>query len=241
VQHHQPLARIFPAAPVVQQTDDVGVLMRHAEMARSKLRKFSVALAEEIGLNEDSVVPGPIKELGRIFDKASGRYDGDVRRICDICRQRILFDNPADVVAFRRLLSQGVHSKFYQEAMDHGVRIAEVEDCFAKPKKHGYIGINIQLEIDLGKGRTHVAELQLMHRDMVEADKTSHYLYDQIRLIDEQESFRTLTEDEKNARESYLKSNKALYEAESARLGLDVLRLQKEWQPSYGKPALSAA
>lgn len=238
---HQPLARIFPTQPVVQPTADVDVLMRHAEMARSELRKFSVSLAEAMGLEAGNVVPGPIKELGRIYDKATGRYDGNVRRICDICRQRVLFNSPADVVAFRRLLSQGSNSAFYQESLDHGVKIAEVEDCFAEPKKHGYIGINIQLEIDLGKGRKHIAELQLMHRDMVEADKTSHYLYDQIRLLDEQATFRPLTEDEKNARASYLESNKALYEAESARLGLGVLRLNKGRNHTHDKFALSAA
>jgi hypothetical protein len=223
-------------ATVNQPTGDIDVLIRHAEMARSKLTKFATALARELGLEDHNERLCRIKLLERIFGKAAERSEGDVRGVRDICAERILFSETSDIVAFRKLLAQGSKSDFYLKSLEKGVRIVEVEDHFAEPKKHGFIGININLEVQLGKGRVHIVELQLMHVDMVETDKVSHEIYEQIRSYDELASkYGTLTEDQKETRQSLIELNKRIYSEASERLGLGSLRVEvNKWKPDFG-------
>ncbi len=225
-----------------QPSADLDVLICHAEMARSGLQKFSRSLAQTLKLDAHNLSLGDIKETERIIAKARERYNGNIDRICDICRERIFFERPEDVIEFRRLFLQGNKSPFFKDSLGKGCRILEIEDYFASPRKSGFIGINIQLEIDLGKGRKHVAELQLMHKDMVDADKTSRKWFEEIRALEEKKALGQITSDEENNLAKLNEANTALYAAESARLGLGVLRVNKsEWKPKYPGLTLEAA
>ncbi len=167
-----------------QSTGNVFVLHKHGEQARTPLMKYARALAIELGLNPDSqVVQGPMKTPERIVEKAEQRYAGDRTQIHDICRDTLYVHSVTDIERIRSLFVPGrISHPFHQGRERHGITPLEIEDNFAEPKKHGWIGINLKLKIDLGKGRHHIAELQITHEGLKAANEYSHKnIYSEIR------------------------------------------------------------
>lgn len=211
-----------------QQTNDVDTLIRHAEMARSSLRRYINALSEEVGLPKElHVKMGPIKNLDRIFEKAAGRKGGRFDDICDICRGQFLIDSPEDVERLRMLLRPGRKSSAFNELWEsRGAKIVAYDDYFAKPTKTGFRGINVTLEISgIGKGRKHYVEMQVVHRDMLEALKMTHELYSQKRTLIEgaKAAGRPLSGDQKAVAEYYNAEALRIHNEAALALGLDSL------------------
>lgn len=168
-----------------QQTPDPVTLIRHAELARAHIQRYARDLAEEIGLPvETSVKMGPIKTLSRIWEKAIGKYQGQVEKICDICRERLLISSPDDVLALRRMFDPRRENEFSERWKGRGIHPVEFEDYFAKPSSTGFRGINIKLAVDMGKGRYHVCELQVVHKDMLKTLDITHVLFEEIRTLE---------------------------------------------------------
>ena len=218
-----------------QQTNDVGTLIRHAEMARSSLRRYISALSDELGLPQElHVKMGPIKNLDRIFEKAAGRKDGRFDDICDICRGQFLIDSPEDVERLRMLLRPGRKSSAFNELWEsRGAKIVAYDDYFAKPTKTGFRGINVTLEISgIGKGRKHYVEMQVVHRDMLGDLKTTHELYSQKRTLVEgaKAAGRPLSEEQKAVAEYYNTEALRIHNEAAAALGLDSLET-----PDFGE------
>lgn len=198
-----------------QMTDDVYALRCHAQMASSGVEKFARELALVLDIDPDiNYQRAALKKMGRIMEKARNKYEGDVRSICDIARGRILFDDPDQIHTLRSMMKAGKKTHpFIQKWAERGIYLVHFEDCFENPKSSGYVGINMKLSIDLGKGRHHICELQLMHRDMVHTDMESRRLYERIRLVTDQAQAqgRELTDQEQKRVGTMQKENRALY------------------------------
>jgi hypothetical protein len=155
---------------------------KNAGLARSPLQKFSYALCNESSITpEDSVVMGNTKSVERIIEKAIARYDGDVSKVPDVARDMVLVDSMDQVHA---ILNTTSRNYFRNTWMDKGVTINSIEDKFTKPHPvTGWRGIVVQLEIDLGKGRSQTAELQVIPRGMQDLYDKTHMYLEQIRQL----------------------------------------------------------
>lgn len=154
--------------------------IKNAEQSRSPLQKFSYALCNEAGLcPEDSVKIGPTKDLKRILQKAVARYDGDVSKVSDVCRDMIAVDRIEEVKALKDVINSPT---FRAAQNDKGVTIISVEDFFSRPTETtGWRGIVLKLEVDLNKGRTQKAELQIVPRDMIPVYEATHLYLEGVR------------------------------------------------------------
>lgn len=161
---------------------------RNAEQARTPLHKFSKLWCDEattakISFDADNIVMGPQKGVERIQQKAVARYGGDVFQVSDAVRNRILIDDPSQLKALKSAIS----NKSFVEGLDekNGIKILSVEDRFENPTATHWRGFVVKTEIDLGKGRTQLAETVVMPRGWVEDyEKTHVYLEHSRELTD---------------------------------------------------------
>ena len=192
-------------------------LMHHAEMAQSGLWQFTAALTEFLNLDPSTqAIRGPLKLRDRFISKARGKYGGQFSEVPDLVRNRVLFNEPETIYLFRSLTGPGKGSHpFLLEWEKRGIRVTEIDDAFLDRKKSGYVGINISVEIDLGKGRWHTCEIQLMHENMQDVDKDTKYTYDNyIRPITDvaEAEGRDLTQEESDSVASFREANKNMYD-----------------------------
>lgn len=209
-------------------------LQKHGEQAIQRLEGAAMSLAEELGLDPyTNVVRGPVKDMERIFEKAA-RYDNNLQEIPDLCRVRILFNNPSQVLLARALLKNG--SAFVNNLDQKSLHFVEADDSFFEPKQHGFRGFQIIFNMDLGKNRMVKGEIQLLHENMQQTDQISHTLYEEIRSIEDRArgQDRDLNANEKAAISGYYKTNKALYDADAKNYGLYIL--EKGYKPKTKKP-----
>ena len=209
----------------LQQTNKIEALLRHAQLARSDLERYANALCEELGYNGHTHVKmGEIKALDRIFEKASKPgNEGRVENLNDICRARLLIESPEDIETLRSMMIPGRNNHDFNKTWDgRGVKLVEFEDYFAAPSSTGFRAINMTLEIDLGKGRSHYVELQVAHWFMQDTLDRTHELKKKIREIEETAAAedRELYEDEREVVRSYKDQARELHEQDADRLDL---------------------
>ncbi|MGQ0526574.1 MAG: hypothetical protein ACT4OY_00855 [Alphaproteobacteria bacterium] len=178
------------------------IMQNWGKQAQKHGESYARSLAKELGVDPDTCVQrGPVKELKRIIEKAHGRENGIIKNVKDVVRFRILFNNPKQIEDLRKILRPGkVSSAFNQTWENRDVCIMDVDDYYAEPKKHGYIGLHLAVDTCIGKGRKSPVEIQLMHENMQLTDKVTREMYNEIRRIEEtaQIENRELTENEKN-------------------------------------------
>lgn len=215
---------------ICQQTADAKQLICHAEQARSSVLKLARGIAIQLNLDPDlNVAMGPIKTLERIWQKAAGRKHGRVDHVTDICRERLKVESYKDVIELRKLSR---NPDFYKEWEEKGIKIIEFEDYFAYPNERGFRGINMLLHVDLGKGRYHVCELQIIHKEMEATLEASHANHKKIRDIKELAvtQGRKLSEKELIDIKNFENESQELHQQDAERLNLHLLEAQK---PTY--------
>lgn len=214
--------------PLRQYTHGPKALVGQAEMAQHRLAQFGQALTEEIGSDPyTDYIIGPLKTLSRAFEKAITRYNGDISAITDFCRHRILFNDPDQIKQLRSIFGPGINSHpFATTWLNRGFEVVQFKDYYMDPKSHGFIGLNLTIKVDLGKGRYHICELQFSHEAMLDVDKESHAIYEQIRVIVDTANTegRDLTDDEIGQIGYLQDENRALYQYAANSLGLDQLK-----------------
>ena len=166
--------------PIDQLKKKADQAIKNAGLARSPLQKFSYAICNESDITpEDSVVMGDVKSLDRIIEKAVARYDGDVSKVDDVCRDMILIDDQYQLRELRAIISS---SSFRDTWEDKGVRVEKIDDMFSHPHEDtGWRGLVLKLEVDLGKGRTQSAEVQVIPRAMQDIYQSTHIDLEYIR------------------------------------------------------------
>lgn len=205
----------------------------HGEQARTATERYASALCAALGLPETALVRGPMKRPERILEKANGRFNGAIEKVGDITRCRILFNDPAQIVALRRLLQS--NARFKETWEDHGITLKEIDDSFLNPKDHGHIGFDLKAAVDLGKGRKAISEIQFMHEHMQITDFVTHVAYEEMRTIRDraQTENRSLTFNEETSVKGYARVIKTLYEADSWNYGL--VKLRQNPPPEKGR------
>lgn len=209
-----------------------------AEQARSPLNKFQTHLAKFIGATPETDIVRPrIKNLDRIFEKAAGRCDGDINQLTDICACRILFNDNKQIHTLRELADYWLkwethptkvpYRSFIKNWEDKEFRITEIDDNFAKPKKHGYRGMNLTVMVPLNKNRSQLCEIQIMHEQMQLTDKITHAAYEAIRSTKEKAvaQGRELSDEEREMVENYMQTIKTIYDGDASNYGLKSLEI----------------
>lgn len=213
-----------------------------ADQATQIVLPFARNLAKQIGLKPTAAVKeGPNKRLLRIFEKAIGKYDGQVREVPDIARMRILFEKPEDIENLRTLIlggnpryyaeKQGGSARlgFIQQEWRHpcnNIELTEFEDFCHIPSSTGRVGVHMQLKVRIPGKRERLYEIQCLHKDMQTTEDLTHNNYmnaHKIRRTAMSEG-RDLTPEEERAIEAYDNSSKERYLADSLRLDLFPLR-----------------
>lgn len=154
------------------------------EQVRSKAHKYAQAVCDELSLDSKMAVTiGPIKAPDRIIEKAEARYKGDISKVGDVARLQILVDSPEQAKDAIRLFFPGRSSPFHKTMEDKGIKLVKAEDNFTHPKETGWIGLNIKLEADLGKGRKQQFEVQIIPSQLVDVYDTTHGYLQNIRSL----------------------------------------------------------
>lgn len=202
-------------------------LFKTAGFGRSTAHKFMTALVRHVGVVNDT---GAIR-MSRLKDrsKAGQKIYTDQRSSRDLARGRILIESPDQYEKVMQLLrSAKANRGFVSKLRVNGVRIAEDKhgayytDYIANPRKSGYAGsINLDLEIDVGKGKTATFELQIMPWDYENAYDHSHCLYSFIRRLDRAIEDQNQDQDTKLAihtlRRILIRSNTAIFDEHAQR------------------------
>ena len=198
--------------------------LKDAEQGRSKAGKFMLALAKgmEVEDPETSYVVAGMKSWDRIVNK----FNAAARDVNDLGRGAVYINSVDEYKAFQRIMRSKTKDGEVRQLNAKGVHIIDgsMDDYIASPRKSGYAGsINFNIDLDIGKGRHGVFEVQIRPKAYQDIDKKSHYLYDMIRILQEvPQSF--LTDGDKEVRDSLITANRALFEEHSLRHGFDEVR-----------------
>ena len=198
--------------------------LKDAEQGRSKAGKFMLALAKGMDVDdpETSYVVAGMKSWDRIVNK----FNAAARNVNDLGRGAVYIDSVDEYKAFQKLMRSKTRDGEVRQLNIKGVHIIDgsMDDYIASPRKSGYAGsINFNIDLDIGKGRHGVFEVQIRPKAYMDIDKKSHYLYDMIRILQEvPQSF--LTDGDKEVRDALITANRALFEEHSWRHGFDEVR-----------------
>ena len=122
-----------------------------------------------------SVEVGDYKELTRAFAKAVRDYNGDMRRVTDYVRAKIVINSPQAVLNI-------LNGNEFQEALDMlGIKIVSLNNLFEEPKDNtGYRCLNYKLAIPVDHDPTtkemryHIVELQVVAEQLEAIYNTTH-------------------------------------------------------------------
>lgn len=200
-------------------------LIGNARDAQVYAVPFAQKIALEIGLAEAAVVPGPMKSLNRIFEKAIGKLNGYLEDVPDVGRLRILIEKPEDVIALRKMFLTP-RGELKDAHPDNKITVTEFQDNFLHPSSTGRIAIHIGLEVKLSGNVVVPYEIQVIHKDMVATERFTHDNYQRACEIERKAKAenRSLTKDEAEAAEHYRESNRRRYLADALHLDLYELR-----------------
>lgn len=143
------------------------------DVATQRLQDFQIALNQEVGTRHKTGKP---KKLDRAKDKAKTDYDGDMQRVTDYARGKMIVDSPEQVTGLTKLLDD----KYSDFLKKHGICVASKKDYFAEPKDNtGYRCINYKLlvpvgEDDDGKMEHQVVELQVVASQIEKINDLTH-------------------------------------------------------------------
>ncbi len=106
-----------------QQLESVKNITRGSNEAMDIVLPHVQRFLKQSGLHKScAVVEGPCKKLKRFFAKAIGKHDGDINKVPDVGRLRILIEKPEDVIAIRKLFL-GDDPKYTSNKDDDAKRI----------------------------------------------------------------------------------------------------------------------
>lgn len=147
-------------------------LLETGEAVGTNYHTMMEYIAHQVGAQ---FIPGPIKTLERIHQKAQQKYvhQGGYNAIRDVLRGSLIFKNLEDL--YRAL-----------EEIHGTVKIVQIEDSFVSPKESGYMDLKLILEFEGPNGEPFLAEAQLHLGHFGPAQKKERELYRTRRRSEEQ-------------------------------------------------------
>ena len=118
---------------------------------------------------ETGQIAGTVKKVPRIMEKAVTKYDGDVSKITDAIRTRVIVKTPQDEEKILKLLSENF------EVLDKGRSV----------KPSGFVDRKILVKSDsfTETPNTIIGEIALITEPMIQASKKSHPIYKNFRTL----------------------------------------------------------
>lgn len=164
-------------------------------IARDVLQELIVTCIDKLDIVDAEV--GDFKELTRAFAKAIRDYNGDMRRVTDYVRAKIIINSPQAVLAI-------LNGNEFQEALDTlGIKIVSLNNLFEEPKDNtGYRCLNYKLAVPVGEDpitketRYHIVELQVAAEQLESIYHTTHPYKSSAEAIMTHAFNRTLTRQE---------------------------------------------
>ena len=184
-------------------------------------------MAQKIGIEDKDIdrviVTGPMKEwdtaLRKQFTQAAGSLN-------DLGRSRILIKTTEQYNQALQTIMATKSGRKGPQAIDvKGTTIVgNVNNYLRNASKAGYAGsINFDIEIDLGKGRTGLSEVQIMPEAYEECYDHSHILYEMIRILKQiPKAFRTNAQT--SISEALVNANQSLFYEHGTRTGFIEVR-----------------
>merc|ERR1712066_1200184 len=73
------------------------------------------------------------------------------------------------------------------DALEHvmhidGLEVVQCRNKFASPSPLGYVDFNLTVRVSLPERRSHLCEIQINHRAILEAKAKQHPLYENVRI-----------------------------------------------------------
>lgn len=131
------------------------------DIATERLKDFQIAINKTAGTKHKT---GDPKDLDRARDKAKTDYDGDMQRVTDYARGKMIVDSPGQVRAIERILDDR-NSDLMKE---HGICVVSKKDFFANPKgETGYRCMNYKIAIPVGENENGEVERQVVELQVV--------------------------------------------------------------------------
>ena len=213
------------AAEPLQGVSHLPGLLRHAEMSRSNLQKFASAILSEINNpsepeKEALFELGPNKSAKTAQQKAENEYDGNVAKLTDLCRGRLLVNNIEHISELKKILDPVHQSQFLQSWADKGYFIRGFRDSFENPTDSGYRAMKIQVEVPKTGGGSHICELQVQHRDMLGVYAESHVIYEAERALSRRFNDTSLSDNEAALKDKCNRMRRELHDSAAQKLGL---------------------
>ena len=163
----------------VQPTAEPIKLFLSGARIRKRARKVMEVIAAEVPTVRLEA-QGPLKKLGRIFEKIWLRPAGSrgrAERVCDVVRDMFVAPSMADVAAVVRAL-----------CASGDIVIVRVKDRFTTPSAGGWRDLMINYKL---VGSEHVCEVQICHASLLLARKglPGHVVYGRVRNCNELKEF----------------------------------------------------
>lgn len=217
----------------VAQQKELATLFKNAEQGRTSAEKFMRALDKAIKPKNNKKKPDKetlentviVAEM-KSFERASKKFNGAGRNMCDLGRGRIVVKSPKEMEKLYAILAQKDGDKFLENECPQNVVIAagSFSDHLGEQSRSGYAGgLNFDLEIDNGKGRKGNFEVQVVPKEYLEICDQSHYIYEVIRLIEEDPEFKDNDECQIISF-ALVMANAAMFDEISIRTGFDKFR-----------------
>lgn len=207
---------------------EAGHLMEDAEKGVELALPYAKSLARELDLEmgDQAVQIGPQKTMARIFEKAVGKYNGNLEEIGDAGRLRCLLDGPEDVMHLRRMFAAGKGGRCIPYHPDNYVTVVGFQDFFWEPSKTGRIGYHVDLDVTISGGKSVGIEIQFIDKHMVGTEKATHLNYQKVTAIERKalREGRPLREEELQSIEEYRDSTQKMYLGDAINYGYYDLR-----------------
>jgi hypothetical protein len=167
----------FGPTPVQVGVSDADQLFRDAAVAKSKIDSVLARWLGSKQLDPERVVTSegfktftaaPLKSRDRCTQKAKAEYGGDITRLADVARCTIVVDDEVLLAELLEVLMMGMQ----------GIRVVRLKNRFANPLFTGIMDCLLNVSVDIGGGRKHIAEIQLHMAPILELKKDCHVPYE---------------------------------------------------------------
>lgn len=204
---------------------------KKAKLGKSKSHRFMAAIAKAIGIEKPEA---RIKyATGKEWERAKEKYLDESRNMNDLERGRIMLSSVEKYNNLIKLLKTMTKDGQLNGISIEGVSILpdKIDNYIEGARKSGWAGaLNMDLEVDLGKGRTGTFELQFMPEGYDVIEPLSHRLYEMIRILEALPASYKGKEGQK-IEEALILANHALYIEEGFRAGF--INVRKDQVPEF--------
>lgn len=183
---------------VIQNTNNLSKLYQTAKNANKELKEVTEAFAAKTNgkagyrpLTENN----GLKSKQRTLEKIEGEYRGKVEKVLDIAGSKVIYNSVEDLY--------NALNKFANE-----FDIVKFKDRIQNPLPNGYRDILMNIKMKNG----HIVEFRLHLKEMDEAAKVGHKIYEQRRTLEAIGKKRELKVEELKLIYQLQKQEKFIYE-----------------------------